>query len=139
SLIERSLLGPNPLHGARFYGIGNELEITLAVTTLLGLGAALTGVGARGATRGFAIGGAFVTFLLSWGRLGADVGAALTLGLGVAAAAVYAAGRGSWRSRTAIVLGAPALAVGGLAALDLATGGNAHFTPPGGRAGGAEE
>ena len=139
SLIERSLLGPNPLHGARFYGIGNELEITLAVTTLLGLGAALIGADARNATRGFAIGGAFVTFLLSWGRLGADVGAALTLGLGVAAAAVYAAGRGSWRSRTAIVLGAPALAVGGLAALDLATGGNAHFTRSVLRAGGLDQ
>ena len=35
-LIVRSLLGPNPLLGARFYGIGNELEITLAVATLLG-------------------------------------------------------------------------------------------------------
>jgi hypothetical protein len=139
SLIERSLLGPNPLHGARFYGIGNELEITLAVTTLLGLGAALVGAAPRTATRGFVIGGAIVTFLLSWGRLGADVGAALTLGLGVAAAAVYAAGRGSWRSRTAIVLGAPALAVGALAALDLATGGNAHFTRSVLHAGGADE
>ena len=82
------------------------------------------------------LGGAFVTFMLSWGRLGADVGAALTLGLGVAAAAVYAAGRGSWRSRAAIVLGAPALAVGLLAVLDLATGGNAHFTRSVLRAGG---
>jgi hypothetical protein len=139
SLIERSLLGPNPLHGARFYGIGNELEITLAVATLLGLGAALVGTGARAATWGFALGGACVTFLLSWGRLGADVGAALTLGLGVAAAAVYAAGRGSWRSRAAIVLGAPALAVSLLAALDLATGGNAHFTRSVLRAGGLDE
>jgi hypothetical protein len=128
ALIERSLLGPNPLHGSRFYGIGNELEITLAIEALLGLGAALVGTSARTTMWGFVLGGAFVTFLLSWGRLGADVGAALTLGLGVAAAAVYAAGRGSWRSRAAIVLGAPALAVGLLAALDLATGGNAHFT-----------
>jgi hypothetical protein len=138
-LIERSLLGPNPLHGARFYGIGNELEITLAVATLLGLGAALAGTSARTATWGFALGGSGVTFLLSWGRLGADVGAALTLGLGVAAAAVYAAGRGSWRSRAAIVLGAPALALGLLAALDLLTGGNAHFTRSVLRAGGLDE
>jgi hypothetical protein len=139
SLIERSLFGPNPLHGARFYGIGNELEITLAVATLLGLGAALVGASTRGATWGFALGGACVTFLLSWGRLGADVGAALTLGLGVAAAAVYAAGRGSWRSRAAIVLGAPVLAVALLAALDLATGGNAHFTRSVLRAGGLDQ
>jgi hypothetical protein len=139
TLIVRSLLGPNPLLGARFYGIGNELEITLAVATLLGLGAAFAAAGTRTATWGITSMGAFVAVVLSWGRLGADVGAALTLGLGVAAAAVYAAGRGSWRSRTAIVLGAPAVAVGLLAALDLATGGNAHFTRTVLRAGGLDE
>jgi hypothetical protein len=138
-LIVRSLLGPNPLLGARFYGIGNELEITLAVATLLGLGAVFAGASTRTATWGIAAGGAFVAFALSWGRLGADVGAALTLGLGVAAAAVYAAGRGSWRSRAAIVLGAPALAIGLLAGLDLATGGNAHFTRSVLKAGGLDE
>jgi hypothetical protein len=139
TLIVRSLLGPNPLLGSRFYGIGNELEITLAVATLLGLGAAFADASTRTATWGIAAGGACVAFLLSWGRLGADVGAALTLGLGVAAAAVYSAGRGSWRSRAAIVLGAPALAIGLLAALDLATGGNAHFTRSVLRAGGLDE
>jgi len=95
TLIVRSLLGPNPVLGARFYGIGNELEITLAVATLLGLGAAFARASTRTATWGITAVGAFVAFVLSWGRLGADVGAALTLGLGVAAAAVYAAGRGS--------------------------------------------
>lgn len=139
TLIVRSLLGPNPLLGARFYGIGNELEITLAVATLLGLGAALAGASTRTATWGIAGAGLFVAFVLSWGRLGADVGAALTLGLGVAAAAVYAAGRGSWRSRTAIVIGAPVVAIGLLAALDLATGGDAHFTRSVLRAGGLDE
>jgi hypothetical protein len=139
TLIVRSLLGPNPLLGARFYGIGNELEITLAVATLLGLGAALAGASTRTATWGIAGAGLFVAFVLSWGRLGADVGAALTLGLGVAAAAVYSAGRGSWRSRTAIVIGAPAVAIGLLAALDLATGGDAHFTRSVLRAGGLDE
>jgi hypothetical protein len=139
TLIVRSLLGPNPLLGARFYGIGNELEITLAVATLLGLGAAFAGTSTRTATWGIAAGGTFVAFALAWGRLGADVGAALTLGLGVAAAAVYAAGRGSWRSRAAIVLGAPGLAIGLLAALDLATGGNAHFTRSVLNAGGLDE
>jgi hypothetical protein len=137
-LIVRSLLGPNPLLGARFYGIGNELEITLAVATLLGLGAVFSGVGTRAAVWGIGLGGSLVAFLLSWGRLGADVGAALTLGLGVAAAAVYAGGRGSWRSRAAVVLGAPVLALGLLAALDLATGGNAHFTRSVLRAGGLD-
>jgi hypothetical protein len=138
-LIVRSLLGPNPLLGARFYGIGNELEITLAVTALLGLGGALAGTGPRARVWGFALGGATVAFLLSWGRLGADVGAALTLGVGTAAAAVAAAGRGSRSTRAAIVLGAPAAAIAGLAALDLATGGNAHFTRTVLRAGGLDE
>ncbi len=139
TLIVRSLLGPNPLLGARFYGIGNELEITLAVTALLGLGAAFVGASTRTAVWGISVGGAVLAFLLSWGRLGADVGAALTLGLGVATAAVYAAGRGSLRSRAAVVLGAPALAVALLAGLDLATGGNAHFTRSVLRAGGLDE
>jgi hypothetical protein len=139
TLIVRSLLGPNPLLGARFYGIGNELEITLAVATLLGLGAALATAGTRAAVWGISVAGALVAFMLSWGRVGADVGAALTLGLGVAAAAVYAAGRGSWRSRVAIVLGAPAVALALLAVLDLATGGNAHFTRSVLRAGGLDE
>jgi len=138
-LIVRSLLGPNPLLGARFYGIGNELEITLAMATLLGLGAALAEAGPRARVWGFAVGGTLVAFLLSWGRLGADVGAALTLGVGVAAAAVAAAGTGSRRTRAAIVLGAPAAAVGLLAVLDLATGGNAHFTRSVLRAGGLDE
>jgi hypothetical protein len=138
-LIVRSLLGPNPLLGARFFGIGNELEITLAVTTLLGLGGALVGASPRARVWGFALGGGLVVFLFSWGRLGADVGAAITLGVGVATAAVVAAGKGSRRTRAAIVLGAPALAVGALAALDLATGGNAHFTRSVLRAGGLDE
>jgi hypothetical protein len=139
TLIVRSLLGPNPLLGTRFYGIGNELEITLAVTALLGLGAALVGVSVRVSVWVFSVVGALLAFLFSWGRLGADVGAALTFGLGVATAAVYAAGRGSWRSRAVVVLGAPALALGLLAALDLATGGNAHFTRSVLRAGGLDE
>jgi hypothetical protein len=138
-LITRSLLGPNPLLGARFYGIGNELEITLAIATLLGLGGALIGTGARTRVWGFGLGGGAVAFLLSWGRLGADVGAVLTLGVGTAAAAVIAAERGSRRTRGAIVLAAPALALAALAALDLATGGNAHFTRSVLRAGGLDE
>ena len=35
-LIVRSLAGPNPGFGARFFGIGNELEAILAVMVLLG-------------------------------------------------------------------------------------------------------
>ena len=48
-LVIRSLLGPNPRSGSRFYGIGNELEATLPVLAFVGLAALLYG-GAR--TRG---------------------------------------------------------------------------------------
>ena len=37
----RSLLGPNPILGARFYGIGNELKSGLAVLVLAAVAAAL--------------------------------------------------------------------------------------------------
>ena len=40
-LIIRSLLGPNPLFGSRFYGIGNELEAALCALMVIGLAALL--------------------------------------------------------------------------------------------------
>ena len=40
ALIDVSLLGPNPRSGARFFGIGNELEPTLPILLFAGLGAA---------------------------------------------------------------------------------------------------
>jgi len=39
-LVIRSLLGPNPRFGSRFYGIGNELEAILPVLVLVGVAAA---------------------------------------------------------------------------------------------------
>ena len=128
ALTARSLLGPNPILGARFYGVGNELEVTLAVIGLLGIGAALATAPPRRLAWGFVIGGTLVAFALSWGRLGADVGAAVMLAAGSAAAAVAALGERPGRRRIAIVLLAPAAALAALALLDLATGGNAHFT-----------
>ncbi len=47
-LIIRSLLGPNPRSGSRFYGIGNELESTLPLLLFLALAALLW---RRGRTR----------------------------------------------------------------------------------------
>ena len=40
-LLMRSLLGPNPILGARFYGFGNELKSGLAVLVLAAVAAAL--------------------------------------------------------------------------------------------------
>jgi hypothetical protein len=71
--------------------------------------------------------------------LGADVGAAITLSAGTAAAVTAALGNQPLRRRLAIIVGAPALALGALALLDLATGGNAHFTRSVLRAGGLND
>jgi hypothetical protein len=138
-LIARSLLGPNPILGARFYGVGNELEVTLALIGLLGIGAALATAGPRQLVWGFVAGGGTLAFLLSWGRLGADVGASLMLAAGTAAAAVLALGERPGRREIAIVVAAPALALAALAGVDLVTGGDAHFTRSVLRAGGLEE
>lgn len=138
-LTIRSLLGPNPILGARFYGIGNELEVTLAVIALLGIGAAIAQADQSRRVWSFVLCGGLLTLLLSWGRLGADVGASLTLGAGVAAAAVASMEGTSTRSKIAIVLLAPALALAALAAVDILTGGDSHFTRSVLRAGGADE
>jgi len=138
-LIGRSLLGPNPILGARFYGVGNELEVTLAVIGLLGIGAALATAAPRQLVWGFVAGGGTLAFLLSWGRLGADVGASLMLAAGAAAAAVLAVGERPGRREIAMVVAAPALALALLAGVDLVTGGDAHFTRSVLRAGGLDE
>jgi hypothetical protein len=138
-LTQRSLLGPNPILGARFYGVGNELEVTLAVIALVGLGAAFATASARAQRRAFIIGGGSLAAALSWGRLGADVGASVMLAAGIAAAAV-AVQDGLTRGRRAlIVLAAPFAGLAALALLDLATGGNAHFTRSVLRAGGLSD
>jgi hypothetical protein len=128
-LIVRSLFGPNPLFGARFYGIGNELEATLPVVVLVGVAAAL---GDRERSRttalAFAAAGVVLGAALGSGRLGADVGGVITVGAGTAVAVALAApGRVTTR-RVALVLAAPVAAVIALAGLDLATGGDSHFT-----------
>jgi hypothetical protein len=128
-LIVRSLFGPNPLFGARFYGIGNELEATLPVVVLAGVAAAL---GDRERSRttalAFAAAGVALGVALGSGRLGADVGGVITVGAGTAVAVALAAPGRVTARRVALVLAAPVAAVVALAALDLATGGDSHFT-----------
>jgi hypothetical protein len=138
-LVPRSLLGPNPVLGSRFFGAGNELEIALAAVGLLGLGGALATASARARVWGFAIGGAVLAFTLAWGRLGADVGAVPTIVAGATVAALVAAGSIPWRLRIAILLGAPVVGLAALALLDLLTGGDAHFSRSVLEAGGLDE
>ena len=127
-LLRRSLLGPNPVLGSRFFGAGNEIEITLAAVGLLGLGGLLATASRRVQVWGFAVGGGALAFAMASGRLGADVGAVPTVVAGATVAALVAAGEIPWRRRIAILLVAPIAGLAALALLDLATGGDAHFS-----------
>jgi hypothetical protein len=131
-LIVRSLAGPNPGFGARFYGIGNELEAILAVTVLLGAGAALSKGGQtlfrNRLPAGFALACGVAALFIGAGRLGADVGGVITLGAGAAAAVLASLPGGLTRRAVVAALATPVLALAALAAVDLVTGGDAHLT-----------
>jgi hypothetical protein len=127
-LISASILGPNPIAGSRFYGVGNELEAALPIVLFAGLAAALArrAPGAR-EVRAFAAVGLAFTALIAWGRLGADVGAVFTIGGGTTAGAL--ALRGRVTRRTAILACAvPVVSLVALAGLDLVTRAGGHFT-----------
>jgi hypothetical protein len=127
-LIVRSLSGPNPAFGARFYGIGNELEAILSATILLGTGALLAGRRGRAVPIGFAVACAVAAVFIGAGRLGADVGGVVTLAAGAAAAVLASLPRGITRRAVVIALVVPVLAVGVLALIDVVTGGDSHLT-----------
>jgi hypothetical protein len=128
-LIARSLLGPNPRFGSRFFGLGNELETILPIMMLVGLAAVSSG---RPASRKLSAiwGGAMLLllFIMGSGRLGADVGAVFTVGAAVVAACFVLLPERP--GKLVIVLGvlSPLVALGALALLDLATSGDSHFT-----------
>jgi hypothetical protein len=137
--IIRSLLGVNPRSGSRFYGLGNELEAALVVLLLVALGALLmrradlepSGAGPGRSRRPAAIvvvAGLVAAVFVGAGQLGADVGGVITLGAGISVMAVLMLPGPPSRRLLALAVLAPVLAVAGLAALDLATGGNGHFT-----------
>jgi hypothetical protein len=129
-LTELSLIGPNPIAGVRFYGIGNELEATAAALVPIGTGAALAGwaprASARGAAAAFGITAVLAVAAFAPGSFGADVGAAIGIPIGAAVAIgiCLRVRRSGW----IWVVVAPLAAVAALIAIDLATGGNAHLT-----------
>jgi hypothetical protein len=128
-LIVRSLLGPNPRFGSRFYGLGNELEALIPIITLVGLAAVpwLQRRSKRNAAI-FGVVGLALGAIVGSGRLGADVGGVITVGSGFAVATMLMLpGKVTWK-RVLVVLAVPVLALAGLAALDILTGGNSHFT-----------
>lgn len=131
ALIAGSLAGPNPYGGARFYGLGNELETILAVSVLLGTGAGSTLLAARRpgwAPRAFAMTCLLAAVIIGAGRLGAAVGGVITLGAGGAAAVLACLRGGLTRRRVGIALAAPVAALAALILIDLVTLGGAHLT-----------
>jgi hypothetical protein len=128
-LIIRSLLGPNPRFGSRYYGIGNELEATLPILLFIALAVLLRRHG-RSRTSAVAFGGAALVLgaAVGSGRLGADVGGVITIGAGAAVGVLFLLPGGITRRALVLAIAAPAAGLAGLAALDLATGGNGHFT-----------
>jgi hypothetical protein len=128
-LIVRSLLGPNPRFGSRFYGIGNELEATLPVLLFIAMAVVLYGRGrSRNGAIAFGVAGALLGVAVGSGRLGADVGGVLTIGAGTAVCVLFMLPGGITRRAVALAVATPAAALAALAALDLATGGDSHFT-----------
>lgn len=135
-LTAQSLLGPNPGLGVRFFGIGNELEASLAVAIPVGVGAGLAAAQAAGkrvtvpsAVIAFLVVGAASALVFASGRFGADVGAAIVFpaGAAVAALAVPGVARGN-RRVAAIVIAAPFIGLAVLFLVDLVLGGDAHLS-----------
>jgi hypothetical protein len=126
-LIDTSVFGPSPLAGVRFYGVDNDLEIasTLLILALVAATVRRRDRSVRNALILVAAGFAGI-LVVSPGRLGADVGGIFTIGAGVGVAALMMLPRVTWRS-VALALIAPAVALVGLAGIDMATKGNSDF------------
>jgi hypothetical protein len=150
-LTRLSLLGPNPIYGARFYGIGNELEALFAVMVPVGVGAGLSaytgwgrGVSRSGAIVVFLVAGAVGAVVFGAGAFGADVGAAIVLPVGavVAAGALPTLGPIRPPSRRSLLLPlvlTPFIALALLALIDLVSGAHSHLTRSVIDAGGASD
>jgi hypothetical protein len=129
-LLMRSLLGPNPILGARFYGFGNELKSGLAVLALAAVAAALCpGTRSRRAAAAMACAGIVLAAIEGAARIGAGVGGVILVSAGFAFATVALLPGSFSRKRLLIGVCAPLLALVLLAAIDLATAhGSGHFT-----------
>ncbi len=127
-LTPKAVVGPNPGLGARFYGIGNELESTLMILTSAGVGAALTawggGLDRRRAAAAFLFAGMVGTVIFAAGRFGADVGAAIIFPVAavIAAAFVLERPRLAWLGVVAALVALVLVAAG-----DALLGGESHF------------
>jgi hypothetical protein len=129
-LLIRSLLGPNPILGARFYGIGNELKSGLAVLVLAAVAASLyPATRSRRTASAMAGAGVLLAIVEGSARIGAGVGGVILVSAGTAVATVMLLPGGVNRKRVLIVMAAPVAGLLALAALDLLTAhGSGHFT-----------
>jgi hypothetical protein len=129
-LLMRSLLGPDPILGARFYGIGNELKSGLAVLVLAAVAAALAPT-VRSRRSALIVAGAGVVLAIVEGsaRIGAGVGGVILVCAGFAVATVMLLPGTLTRRRALTVMIAPVVGLVALAGIDLATAhGGGHFT-----------
>ncbi|HXC45749.1 MAG TPA: hypothetical protein VNU24_04020 [Solirubrobacteraceae bacterium] len=129
-LLMRSLLGPSPAFGARFYGIGNELKSGLAVLVFTAVAAALyPAVRSRRAALTMSCAGILLAIVEGSARIGAGVGGVILVSAGTAVATVMLLPGTLNRKRVLVVMAAPVLGLIALAAIDLATAhGSGHFT-----------
>jgi hypothetical protein len=129
-LLIRSLLGPAPALGVRFYGIGNELKSGLAVLVFAAVAAALyPAVRSRRAATAMACAGILLAIVEGSARIGAGVGGVILVSAGAAVATVMLLPGSINRVRVLLVMATPVAGLVALAALDLATAhGGGHFT-----------
>ena len=134
-LLERSLLGPDPALGARFYGIGNELKSGLAVLAFAAVASALyPSARGRRAAAAMAATGILLAAVEGSGRIGAGVGGVILVSAGAAVATTLLLARPAadlrpLGGRAALVILSPIAGLLALALLDLLTAhGSGHFT-----------
>lgn len=129
-LITRSVFGPNPGYGSRFYGVGNELKPAMMVILLAGLAGALTTRPKSGRNALIVVAsGLFLGIVLGSGRLGAGVGAAIIVASATAVAALMMLPGRFSRRRVALLVASPVIGLALLAGLDLLTaGGKGHYS-----------
>jgi hypothetical protein len=138
-LLVRSLFGPSPILGARFYGFGNELKSGLAVLVLFAVAGALydpqrASSRARAHPRrrvaaAFVAAGALLALIEGWSRIGAAVGGVVLVCAATAVAVATLLPGRLTRRRALIALVSPLVGLVALAALDLATAhGSGHYT-----------
>jgi hypothetical protein len=128
-LLTNSVLGPSVAFGARFYGVSNELEPLLPILLLTGLAAAVTGTAITRRTPFiYAAAGFALAIVVGWGRLGADVGGVITVGMGMAVATLVMLPGGITKRALAITALVPIAGIAFLVLIDLGLGGGDHLS-----------